>query len=180
MSHIHFMRGELPSQEQIEEIGPTFQPEEKYTTLQLRNFIENVCKLRSFYSSNIGDLRTSNPDAAVALSTIFRDEQLANAHLYFRLLQPPSKDLMLRYLERFCTILKMANATIDYERWFILEPTSAHIWHPSPSILSPAGLRQIERIQPAHHLNPSDTEDLQIGELRRTISTLQLTFDDFK
>jgi len=178
------IQSDLPTEADIISIGPAYEPQDQYTELQLRGFLRYVSTLRSWTTRHYNDLRQSDPAAFAALTTIFSDGRLNKAHLYSRLLQPPPKDLLLRYLQRFRDLIQITRVDVDYKQWLMISPAEAQIWHPSPGILSPGGLRLAQLTRDTNVTIPTPTApnrqaaEFPLGSLRRTISTMFLTIRD--
>jgi hypothetical protein len=103
------------------DIGPLFPFPNKYSIAQLHSFSDKLTQLRFWFTEKAPQLQQTDERIFKIYRSLLFDNQLIRAHFLIR--RAPSKNLLLRLLQRFLDCLKENNAYIEISEWFIIPPS---------------------------------------------------------
>jgi hypothetical protein len=143
------------------DIGPLFPLPNKYSIAQLQSFSDKLTQLQFWFTEKAPQLQQKDERIFKLYRSLLFDNQLIRAHFLIR--RAPSKNLLLRLLQRFLDCLKENNAYIEISEWFIVPPSLP----PTSSNLTPT-------------LNPIPTSPAPQTRLPRPPPPLPKNFDPNK
>jgi hypothetical protein len=93
------------------DIGPLFPLPNKYSIAQLQSFSDKLTQLQFWFTEKAPQLQQKDERIFKLYRSLLFDNQLIRAHFLIR--RAPSKNLLLRLLQRFLDCLKENNAYIE-------------------------------------------------------------------
>ncbi len=105
------------------ELGPMYQRKGRFTEKQLLSFARHLAQLRFEFAENPDLFEQENPGQSETIRKILFDEKLLRAQLMVSQ-KRASKNVLLRMLQRFITVLKLENVFVAYDDWFFISPTN--------------------------------------------------------
>lgn len=104
-------------------LGPKYPKKNQYTVSQLTTFTRHLARLRFNFTENAKWMEKANPVQFKQIRSILFDNNLLRAQLLISR-GNISKNVLLRTLQNFITILKKQKVSIDYQDWFFTIPVS--------------------------------------------------------